>query len=125
MYAIVAIGGNQYKVSPGDMVSVDRLAGKVGDKVNFPALLTADGAKTLVGKEAAKTSIATTIVSHGRGEKVDILRFKAKVRYHRRKGFRAALTTLKIEAIGDKKHEPRVAPAKTITKRATKKPTKK
>ena len=125
MYAIVQIGGNQYKVSPGETISVDRRPEKVGDSVNFPALLVADEANVLVGLEAAKINIVSTIVSHSKGKKIDVLRFKAKVRYHRRKGFRAGITTLKIEAIGNQKAKVAqtkvVTPKKTTTKKSSKK----
>lgn len=116
MYAVVKIGGHQYKVSPGNTIDVDRIAGKAGESVSFPSLLVGDGVKTLAGQEAAKTKVLATIVDHKRGEKVNILRFKAKVRYHRRKGFRAGLTTLKIEAIGSKKAVSSKVTRKTVKK---------
>src|SRR3989344_4850421 len=108
MYAIVKIGGNQYRVSPGEKVTVDRLTGNVGDTLTFPTLLVVDDAKQVkVGKETTGISVTATIATHEKGDKIDVRRFRHKVRHRRHIGFRPALTTLTIEAIGDKK-----APAK-------------
>lgn len=101
MFAIIAIGGKQYKVHPGDLVTVDEIAGKSGDTVTFnEVLLVSDDKKTKVGTPTIKKmSVTAKIVGHEKGEKIDVLRFKSKVRYRRARGFRARLTKLEILAI--------------------------
>lgn len=114
MFAIVKIGGNQYKVSVGDTLVVDRLGQEVGQLVPFEALLVADGTDVKLGKEAKAIIVSTKIVSHGQGEKIHIRRFRAKSRHRRHIGFRHQLTTLTIESIETTKapsiEKPKVAP---------------
>ncbi|HCM37712.1 MAG: 50S ribosomal protein L21 [Candidatus Gottesmanbacteria bacterium GW2011_GWB1_43_11] len=111
MYAVVKIGGNQYKVTPKDTLQVDHLAGNVGDTVKFPALLVADGDRVEVGKEAFTTEVVMKILSHLRGEKIDVHRFRAKSRTRRHVGFRASLTNLEVQSIGQPQAKPKKAKA--------------
>jgi large subunit ribosomal protein L21 len=101
VYAIVKAGGRQEKVAVGDIVVVDRLAAKVGESVNLPALLLVDG-ETLTTDSAALAGITVTaeVVRDERGPKIDILRYKNKTGYRRRQGHRQDLTRLKVTAIG-------------------------
>lgn len=101
MFAVIKIGGNQYKVTPGDQIVVDRVSGNVGDAVSVETLLVAEGESVKIGKEAAAVPVIAHIVDHGKGEKIHIRRFRAKSNYRRHIGFRAYLTTLTIEAIGN------------------------
>lgn len=98
MFAIIVIGGSQYKVRPGDILTVDEIPGKVGETVTFDrVLLVADDKKTNVGTPTIKkASVTAKIVGHEKGEKIDVRRFKSKVRYRRSHGFRARLTKLEI-----------------------------
>ncbi len=98
MFAIIATQGKQYKVRPGDIIEVDELAGKAGETVTFDrVLLVSDDKKTKVGTPTIKkASVTAKIVAHEKGEKIDIRRFKSKVRYRRSQGFRARLTRLEI-----------------------------
>lgn len=102
MFAIVTISGKQYKVSKGDMVTVDRLDGKVGDVVTLDrVLLYSDGKKVSVGKPTvAGVTIKAKIIKQTKGEKVDVRRFKSKVRHRRHIGFRPRQTVLEILSVG-------------------------
>ena len=101
MYAIVKIGGNQYKVAPEETVTVAKLPGtKTGESLKFPALMVVDGSNIKIGKEAAATDVSATVMSHEKGEKINTLRFRAKSRHRRRHGLRVQVTKLKINAIG-------------------------
>ncbi len=101
MIAAIQTGGKQYLVSPGQKVRIEKIEGKEGDNVVFDkVLLTNDGLKTEIGMpllEGAKVS--GKIVSQGRGEKVLVLKFKNKVRYHRKKGHKQAYTEVEITNI--------------------------
>ena len=100
VYAIVKAGGRQEKVSVGDIVVVDRLAGQPGATVQLPAVLLVDGAKvTSDGEALAKVSVTAEIVKNERGPKIIILKFKSKTGYRKRQGHRQDLTRLKVTGI--------------------------
>lgn len=122
MYAIVEIGANQYRVKPGENFLVDRLPGKVGETVEFSALLVvSDANRVSAGKDAAKIMVSAKILSHPQGEKLDISRFRHKVRHHRHIGFRPQLTKLQIMAIGktELKTDKAVVKPKSIHRKTT------
>ncbi len=102
MFAIVAIGAKQYKVKTGQSVVVDHMAGKVGETARFTTvLLTHDGTKTTVGAPFIKnTAVTAKVTAQGKGEKINVRRFKSKVRYRRSRGFRPLQTTIQILSIG-------------------------
>jgi large subunit ribosomal protein L21 len=100
VYAIVKAGGRQEKVSVGDVVVVDRLAGQPGATVQLPAVLLVDGAKVTSDAETlAKVSVTAEIVKNERGPKIIILKFKSKTGYRKRQGHRQDLTRLKVTGI--------------------------
>jgi large subunit ribosomal protein L21 len=98
MYAIIKAGGKQYRVSPGDVIRVENIAGEAGQVVEFPALAVAgDGTELKVGPDAGK--VAATIVNQGKSKKVIIFKFKRKKQYKRRNGHRQGFTAVKIGEI--------------------------
>jgi len=121
-YAVIVSGGKQYRVSEGETVTVEKLEGKEGDKVVFEeVLLVVDGEKRWLGQpkvEGAKVS--GVIKRQFKGEKIRILKFRAKSRYRRRKGHRQLLTEVEIKKIklpSVKKAEGK-KPKKSDTKRS-------
>ncbi|MBU6348059.1 MAG: 50S ribosomal protein L21 [Actinomycetales bacterium] len=104
MYAIVRSGGRQEKVAVGDVITLDRVDATPGDTVVLPTLLLVDGDKvTSDSKTLAGITVTGEVVSHGKGQKIEILRYKNKTGYRRRQGHRAALTDIQIVAIGSTK----------------------
>jgi large subunit ribosomal protein L21 len=100
MYAVVKVGGKQYRVESGDSLVVDRLRADAGDKVNLEPLLLADGDNTVFeGDELEKVKVEATVSGHERGKKVRVLKFKPKKGYKRRQGHRAELTRLEVGEI--------------------------
>ena len=101
MYAIVRIGGKQYRVEKGDSLVVDRLHEDEGAKVALEPLLLADGAdKTVFERDdLAKVKVDAVVTGHERGEKIHVLKFKPKRGYRRRSGHRSELTRLEIKDI--------------------------
>ena len=100
VYAIVKAGGRQEKVSVGDVVVVDKLAGEVGDEVSLAPVMLVDGGKvTTAAADLAASSVTAEIVGEERGPKINILKFKNKTGYRKRQGHRAKLTAVKITAI--------------------------
>ncbi len=99
MYAIVKVGGKQYRVEKGDSLLVDRMPEDEGAKVALePLLFRPDGKDDAVfaGEELAKVKVEATITRHLRGPKIHVLKFKPKRGYKRRQGHRSELTRLEI-----------------------------
>jgi large subunit ribosomal protein L21 len=112
MYAIVKVGGKQYRVEKGDSIVVDRLSAGEGDKVQLePLLYRPDGKGDAIfeGAELAKIKVEAVVTGHERGPKLHVLKFKPKKGYKRRSGHRSELTRLEI---GDIKLAARRPPAK-------------
>jgi large subunit ribosomal protein L21 len=101
MYAIVRVGGKQYRVEKGDSLVVDRMREDEGAKVALEPLLLADGSdKTVFERdELAKVKVEAVVTGHERGKKVHVLKFKPKRGYRRRSGHRSDLTRLEIKDI--------------------------
>ncbi|KLU09077.1 MULTISPECIES: 50S ribosomal protein L21 [Kocuria] len=100
VYAIVRAGGRQEKVSVGDLVTLDRVAGGAGSTIELPALLLVDGDKiTSDAQTLAGVKVTAEIVGDLRGPKISIQKFKNKTGYKKRQGFRAELTTVKVTGI--------------------------
>jgi large subunit ribosomal protein L21 len=101
-YAIVKVGGKQYRVQQGDSIVVDRMAKlSEGDTVALEPLLFADGDKTVFeAGDLSKISVTATVTGHERGKKIHGLKFKPKRGYKRRFGHRSDLTRLEIGDIG-------------------------
>ena len=100
MYAIVKTGGKQYKVAVGDVVQVEKLEGEPGTEVSFPALLVVDGADVTADADAlGKVSVTGKVVSHTKGPKIRIHKFKNKTGYHKRQGHRQRLTQVEVTGI--------------------------
>ncbi|HNQ30957.1 MAG TPA: 50S ribosomal protein L21 [Candidatus Woesebacteria bacterium] len=99
-YAVVKTGGKQYVVKSGSTVVVDKVSGDVGAKIKLDTLATfsAEGEITL-GSPLLKEQVVAEIVETGKGEKIRVAKFKAKVRYRKVRGFRAMLTKLKILSV--------------------------
>jgi large subunit ribosomal protein L21 len=98
MYAIVETGGKQYRVTPGEVVRVDKLTGEIGSEVELPALAVfQDGGELLTGASAGK--LKGTIVANGRGKKVIVFKFKRKKQYKRTAGHRQDFTEVMVGEI--------------------------
>ena len=101
MYAIVRSGGKQYRVEEGALVSVDTVAGKVGDTVTLGDILViADGDDVKAGQPALDgAKVTAEIVAHAKGPKIQVLRYKNKTRQRRARGHRQSETTIRITKI--------------------------
>jgi len=100
MYAVVKVGGKQYRVEKGESLVVDRMDASEGDKVTLDPLLFADGDNAVFDSgELAKIKVEAVVTGHERGKKVHVLKYKPKRGYKRRTGFRADLTRLEIKDI--------------------------
>ena len=100
MYAVVKVGGKQYRVAEGDTLLVDRLTDEEGARVALePLLLRRDGDPVFDSEELRKVKVEAVVTGHERGKKVHVLKFKPKRGYKRRTGHRSELTRLEIKEI--------------------------
>jgi large subunit ribosomal protein L21 len=100
VYAIVRAGGRQEKVSVGDVLLVDKVAGEPGDTVDLTALLVVDGGTvTSDAAKLAKVKVTAEVVKAAKGPKIHIVKFKNKTGYRKRQGHRQPLTQVKVTTI--------------------------
>jgi large subunit ribosomal protein L21 len=101
MYAVIETGGKQYRVSPGQSLEVETLAGEVGASVEFAKVLAlVDGDSVKTGTAAAGAKVTGTITAQDRGEKVLVFKFKRKKQYKRTIGHRQNFTRVTVNEIG-------------------------
>ncbi len=99
-YAVFLTGGKQYRVSQGDVISVEKLVGESGGKATFgDVLMVADAGVVRTGTEAKGVLVHAEIVSQYKGEKVIAYKYRRRKGYHRTVGHRRQLTKLKITGI--------------------------
>jgi large subunit ribosomal protein L21 len=126
MYAIVQVGGRQYRAAPGERLVVDRLDVEPGSRVHLSdvRMLIAeegDDGETQIGRPRLDdVAVAARAVSHFRGPKILVFKYKPKKRYRRHRGFRAELTELRVEEVRLGAYQDAPAePAKKRTRRAS------
>jgi len=99
MYAIIKTGGKQYKVAPGDVIQVEKLAGETGQTVEFPALaVTPDNEQLKAGKDL-NAHVTGVLLGEMRAKKVLVFKFKRKKQYKRLTGHRQNLSRVQINEI--------------------------
>jgi large subunit ribosomal protein L21 len=101
MYAVIKTGGKQYRVAPGDTIRIERVDGKIGERVNFGSVLAVhtDDKKVLVGADAGKVSVSGKIVEQGRAKKLTVLKFKKTNQYKIQRGHRQNFTAVQVNDI--------------------------
>ena len=99
MYAIVATGGKQYKVSVGDRIKVEKLVAEPGAQVELgDVLMVGDGEKVEVGQPKVENAkVIAQVVAHGAGDKVVAFKKKRRKKYRRKVGHRQEYTELEIK----------------------------
>lgn len=103
-FAIIETGGKQYMVAAGDTVKIEKLSGdfKVGDALTFPNVLMVDnGSDTTLGDPFIKgAKVSATLSKIGRAKKIDVIKYKAKSNYFKKRGHRQPFFEVKIEKLG-------------------------
>jgi large subunit ribosomal protein L21 len=100
VYAVIATGGKQYRVEPGQEVTVEKLVGEVGDAVTLtPVLVVDDEGAVTSGADLADRSVSATITGHDKAPRIRVFTYKNKSRQHKRRGHRQLRTTIRIEGI--------------------------
>ena len=99
MYAIIATGGKQYKVSEGDVIKVEKLDVETGNTVTFDNVIAVSNDSLKVGADVANASVSATVMEQGRDRKIIVYKYKRKTGYHKKNGHRQAYTQVKIDKI--------------------------
>lgn len=104
-YAVIKTGGKQYVVKTGDVLEVDKLLADKDKTITFDKVLlwVSDGQTKIGMPTVPNINVRAKVLDQIKGEKIYVRKFKAKVRYRRKIGFRALLTKVKIEKIETKK----------------------
>jgi large subunit ribosomal protein L21 len=100
MYAVIETGGKQYRVSPGDVLKIERLPAEAGSNVTFDRVLMIGGDTPKIGSPVVEGGKVTAEVQeHGKGDKVTIIKFKRRQKYRRKQGHRQMYTQVRITDI--------------------------
>ena len=99
MYAIVKTGGKQYMVEQGNKISVEKLNVAEGDTVSLEVVALSENGAVKTGDAAANDKVTAKVLSHGKGKKLIVFKYKPKKDYRKKKGHRQPYTQLEIESI--------------------------
>jgi large subunit ribosomal protein L21 len=101
MEAVIATGGKQYRVAPGQVIAVEKLPAAEGAAVEFSRVLlvTRDGEVIAAPDRLRGAKVAGEVVAQGRGRKIMVVKFKRRKNYRRRQGHRQAQTRVRITSI--------------------------
>jgi large subunit ribosomal protein L21 len=101
MYAIVRLGGRQYRAVPGEFIDVERLPNETGSEITInDVLLVADGDDLAIGQPTVEgASVSATVEEQFRGEKLIVFKYRQRTTYRRKKGHRQYHTRLRINGI--------------------------
>lgn len=102
MIAVIQTGGKQYIVKEGTTLYVEKLPGKVGERLAFDRVLLTgnEGGETKVGNPTVSgVKVEATILAQARAPKINVIKYKRKVRYKRKVGHRQFYTKVKVEKI--------------------------
>ncbi|RZS93004.1 50S ribosomal protein L21 [Cuneatibacter caecimuris] len=100
MYAIIATGGKQYKVSEGDIIRVEKLGAEAGAEYSFDQVLAVNDGELKIGNPTVEgATVQATVMGDGKAKKVIVYKYKRKTGYHKKNGHRQQYTQVKIEKI--------------------------
>ncbi len=100
MYAVIQTGGKQYRVSPGDVLRVEKLPGTKGDTVTFSDILLVGGESVRVGKPFVQgVTVSAKVLVQDRARKIIVFKMKRRKNYRRKNGHRQPFTELTITGI--------------------------
>ena len=100
MYAVVVTGGKQYRVMKGETLRVEKLEADVGAEVELDqVLMLGDGEKVSLGDALKGATVTATVKSHGRADKVRIVKFRRRKHHRKQPGHRQHYTEIEITGI--------------------------
>ncbi len=92
MHAIIETGGKQYRVAPGDVIRVEKVAGEAGSEIDLPVKAAFNDSGELI----SGASVKATITAEGRGDKLIVFKFKRKKQYKKTIGHRQSYTQVTV-----------------------------
>ncbi len=118
MYAVFATGGKQYRATTGDILKIEKLDAEKGASINLDqVLMIGEGEDVKVGTPYLKGGkVTATVVEHGRGKKIRVLKFKRRKQHMKQMGHRQDYTRIEITGIAAS------APKKKVSKAKAEKP---
>lgn len=99
MYAIIATGGKQYRVSEGDVIRVEKLDVEAGSAVTFDQVIAVSDGSLKVGESISGATVSATVLEQVKGKKIVVYKYKRKTGYHKKQGHRQLYTKIKIDKI--------------------------
>ena len=100
MYAVIESGGKQYRVSPGDVVKLEKIDVPVGEEVVFEQVLLVKNDQTIIGNPlVAGAKVLGEVIKQGKGKKIIVFKYKRRKGYRKKRGHRQLYTAVKIKEI--------------------------
>ncbi len=99
MYAVIRAGGKQYRVAPGDVIRVEKMATGTDGQVEFPEILAVSGGEGQIAKPEAGARVVGELVEEGRGAKILVFHYKRKKQYKKLRGHRQSFSAVRITEI--------------------------
>ena len=101
MYAVIATGGKQYRVSEGDVIYVEKIDAQADEAISFDALMVGGDGEVKVGAPVvAGVKVEGKVLGQVKGEKIIVFKYKSKKNYRRKQGHRQPYTKVEITKIG-------------------------
>ena len=135
MYADIRAGGKQYRVAPGDVIRVEKLATGTDGQVEFNDVLAVSPAEGEIARPQSEARVLGELVEEGRGAKIIVFHYKRKKQYKKLRGHRQAYSAVRITEIAYEgqsfkapdlpKKEPKVKRPEIVETQASKAPAKK
>jgi len=115
MYAVIITGGRQYRVAQGETLRVEKLAGDIGSEIKLDqVLLVGEGEGVTLGAPLVAGALVTAkVVSHGRADKIRIVKFRRRKHHRKEMGHRQHYTEIEIVGITGASEKKRAAKAET------------
>ncbi len=104
MYAVIKTGGKQYRVAAGEKLKIEQIPADIGSEIVLDQVLMIadDGAVTVGTPLVSGATIKATVLTHGRGEKVQIFKMRRRKHYQKHQGHRQNYTEIRIDGIAAK-----------------------
>ena len=101
MYAIIETGGKQYRVAPGQILTIEKLEVDAGSSVDFDrVLMVGEGEQIKFGAPLVTgAKVVAEVIKHGRGDKIRIIKFRRRKHHMKHQGHRQYFTQVKITSI--------------------------
>ncbi len=135
MYAVIRAGGKQYRVAPGDVIRVEKVATGTDGQVEFNDVLAVSGSEGEIARPQSEARVVGEVVEEGRGAKIIVFHYKRKKQYKKLRGHRQAYSAVRITEIAFDgqsfkapevpKKEPKLKKPEIVEAQASKAPAKK